>query len=301
MRPRHLLVPTLAALVAAAPAPADRLPAGWLPRDVSWVVHVDLDAAAASPLAPHLDAAQNEELHIDLEGLDVDLEEIRRAREALQIRWRDIHGITAYGSSSDSELAILIIEMNEQLDRMIEQLRSESDVRDRRLGEHAVMEWHDGDGTTLVHVRPGAGPDRRLAVLADDEALLGACLLRMDVGDPHSRELEQGPRPTSIVFARTSELRSWHDAEAASHIISLSEAARAELWHDAETMHAELRVRAADREAARDVADVIQGLIALGRLIEAETGGEEALREVARCVELGVEEEDIVLSLCWSP
>jgi hypothetical protein len=289
----------LAALlaVAASPAWAGSLRQEWVAADATWLAHLDVEALADSDLG-RMVLEHPEDLDIDLGGLD-------ELRDELGIDVRtDLFSLTAYGRSGDLEDdGVVIAVTNDRIDEAMERIHEIPDAvitpMERDGYEFDELAGEDpGDDVLYVHVRRTRG-DRRIAVLSGEPDQLVAALRVID-GDAPARSTRDrrrsAPRRGSIVFIAVHEVDAIPELDELSEIARLAEAVTIDIGeHDGHVFGAG-SVRADDEEDAANVADVIQGMIALGRLIGSQDEELAPLKELAGALDVQSDGRTISLS-----
>lgn len=263
-----LIAPLLTAAALCHPAVAGRLKHDWVAADAKWLVHLDVEAFTASTFGTTL-LESAEQLSIDLDDLD----EIEREL-GLDLR-TDLMSITAYGTTGDfEEDAVIIAVTNAKADEALARFKAHKDikVREIRLDGHTVQVFSDGGEKHYLHLRETDDPDRRLLVICSDKHVLADAL---DVLDGDKPSLSRGrspfvvsrPKRGSFVFVAARDVDDFPKIEPASEIIRLSDGFAVDIGEKGDTVYGQATVSAENEQTARDIADVVSGMVALGRLL----------------------------------
>ncbi|MHC4218897.1 MAG: hypothetical protein ACYSU7_10640 [Planctomycetota bacterium] len=241
---------------------------GWVAADALWLFHVDVGALKGSAIGGFI--LENPD-QFDLSDLDEFEQEV-----GLSLL-NDFMSFTLYGFSDDPEDdGVIIAVTTPRADEAMARLKAHDgldSVEVRRDG-YPMLIVTDGGERHYLHVRPADRPDQRIAMLATSEdALLGAIRV-IDGKAPglapgRSAILDRGPNAGSIVFVacRGGELLGM---EPGSEILRLSDGITVDIGETGGQSYGEATISANSEENAANINDVLQGMLALGRLIAAE-------------------------------
>ncbi|MHC4446368.1 MAG: hypothetical protein ACYSXF_00995 [Planctomycetota bacterium] len=280
-----LIAPLVAAAALCHPAAAGTLKHDWVAADAQWLIHVDVEAFTASTFGSTL-LQHAEELHVDLGGLDEMKEEI-----GLDPR-TDLMSVTAYGTTGDiEEDAAIIAVTNAKADEALARFKAHEDteVREIRLDGHTVHVFSDGDEQHYLHLRETDDPDRRLVVICGDKHVLADALDVLDGNKPsmsrgRSSFLVSRAKRGSFVFIAARDVDGFPEIEPASEIIRLADGFAVDIGEKEDVVYGQATVSAENEQTARDIADVVTGMIALGRLLGSQEPELEPLRELAQAL-----------------
>ncbi len=283
--------------VATATATAGSLDRDAVSADATWVVHVDMERLAESTVGRFL-REHGDDLDIDLDDLDAVCDQLDLDP------WRDVMSVTVYGAQKQSEDGVMVLETSDRIHEALRRLGQLEGV------EHESVEFagfaverfaFDGE-EHYVHVRTNRRSERSVVVLADaSRRLVDAC--RVISGE--RRSLSRGvsplsrakPRRGSFVFVAASDAGMFDGIEEASEIVRLTDAVMIDIGETGDDLYAAAMVSADSGEDARDIVQVLQGMLALGRLAVGEDPDLAPLRDVIRGVEIGAEDRQITLGI----
>jgi hypothetical protein len=156
----------------------------------------------------------------------------------------------------------------------------------------------DGDRHAL-HLRRLEGGERRLLVLGEGRERVVAALRVIDGARPalpagESKLLRQ-PREGSFIYAAATKLDGLPEIEPASELLRLSDGFAADVGEAGGELSAELTISAGPERDAADMAAVVEGVVAIGRLAAAREPGPCPVRDLAEGVRVRVEERRLSL------
>ncbi|MHC4765108.1 MAG: hypothetical protein ACYTE6_12575 [Planctomycetota bacterium] len=281
--------------VAGQAAEARPLEAGWVAADAIWLTHVDVGAFKNSTLGRYVLE------HPDQFGLD---ETDEFEQEIGLDPLTDFMSFTLYGFSDDPENdGVLVAVTSARADEALARLKAhdEIDSAEVKLDGYTVHVLSDGGEHHYLHVRPADRRDQRIVVLAGSEdAVLGAVRV-IDGRAPgltpgRSQILGDGPGDGSIVFFACGG-GDLLGMEPASEILRLSDGVTVDVGEAAGQAYAEATVSANSRESAVNIADVVEGMLALGRLIAAEEPEARPLADLTDAVTIVSQDRKIIIRI----
>jgi hypothetical protein len=289
-----------ALLAAAATAVAGPPRLQWVDAEASWMVHLDVEAITDSSLGRYI-LEHGEEIDIDLDDLDEIEEEI-----GIDPR-RDILSATIYGGRGEDESPTVILLMTPRADEVLEKMRDQEHYRRLKVDDYTLHRWEEDD-RMYFHLRPDRRGERRIAVLSEDKSrVLDACRVldgdRDSLADARAADEDEAeaigrPRRGSLVFAFAKGLPWLHDDDdPASAILQRSDRVLLEVRERGSTTMADLLISARSADDARNISDVVQGLLALGRIMAAEEPDLDELGDILHDIKVESEHNDIRISL----
>ncbi len=267
---KKLTVTTLllaAGWAGSAPAYAGPLKIDWVGADAKWIIHVDIEGFTGSTIGSGL-LEGAEDLGIDLGDLDDLKEEI-----GLDPR-TDLMSVTAYGSKDFEEDAVVIAVTNAQADQALAKLTASDDVQSEviKLAGFDVHLFTDGGERHYVHLRTADRADRRIVVLSEEEAVMADALRVLEGRAPSQATAKMPilaikPKAGSIVFVAVNEIDLLPEIEPASEVLRLCERFTIDFGEADGTLNGSANLSAGSEEKANDIATVVQGMLALARLL----------------------------------
>ncbi len=294
----HTMTATLATLLlATTPAPAGSLNKDWVAADARWLIHVDVEGLLNSTVGRFI-LEHGDHLDLDLGDLDEFTEEV-----GIDPR-TDLMSVTIYGTGDEpGEDGVIVAIANERADVALERLldHDEFRVRRRELGGRDVYLIGDENDRHYLSVER-AGANRRVVVLSDDrDSFVNA--LKVIAGRAPSvsmgrSELPAGdPQKGSLIFAAIGDIDAFGDDDPASEILRMSDGLTADIGEIDGTITGLATVSAASPEVAKNISQVLTGLIALGRLMAAQQEELGPLRELADSVKVRTSDSRITLRI----
>jgi len=295
MKRAFISIVTLAfAVHAASAAPVvDGPNLDYVAADASWVVHFDVQTFVNSKIGQRL-----MDERADFEFRE-EMDEIRRELdvEPLElVRW-----ITAYGEGGpDDGPEVVIAETTDALDRIIEKAGEEADeYRTISIGDYKVHAWEGG----YAHIRERA--DRRLVVFTEDDDQLRRALKVIDDDDASAEDEETmtvDGRKGMFLFVRLIDFE-WmgHRGEKMSVVADKARTMSLLAGETDGTAWATLQVAMEREQDARDLADIAQGFIALGRVMAREDEELRRYQSLLRSIRIDADGASLMLNIEFDP
>jgi hypothetical protein len=249
---------------------------GRVDAEAKWVVHADLDAVMASRTGRFI-AAHKAEMDLG------PLEEFKK-KTGLDA-FRDIHGVTVYGTTESPDEAVAIIHGNDKVESAVNALMAgDETVAKVELGGRAVFRWTEDGSDRYGYLKRGDG-NSHMFVVSKASSQLERALKVMDGGGASMATVKDGPmaslpRRGAMVYVVMRDLDS--AAAFGPKILRTAKNARAELGEDEEGLYGELRITAGEAEDAKNIADFGRGLIALGKMA---SQGDPELKDLVQVME----------------
>jgi hypothetical protein len=269
----------------AAPARAEALNPRWIDADATWVLHIDLENLMQSEFGRHV-LNDPDQFGMD----DDDLQDFIRDT-GIDPR-QDMTGISVYGRGEPDEKAIVLITMNDAIDGLIEKMKGEPQYWEIKHKGHVFHGWMEGeDEGALIHVRPRRRGDRLVLVSGDIDALARAADVldgkQADLRKARDAALQASPRDGSLVYAEAIEMPWLEDGEnPASAIVRQMSRLVVDLGEDGEDSYLAVTVSADTSEDARNISEVLQGIVAMGRMIGGSEPELAPLLEISRGLQI---------------
>ena len=284
-------------LTAGAAAPAGQttpLNRGWVSARAEWVVHVDAEAWNASTIGRFvMDHA---------EKFDLDLDELEDfERETGLDPLTDLLGVTVYGwGAGDQEQVVVVAVTTAKADEALARLEESGESRTLFIGGSEVHTV-PGNGEVLVHLRPAARADRRVAVVSEQEETLAHALA---VIEGREAALTVGPKPAlvaprtgSFIFVAASCIDDLPDVQAASEVMRLAEACVIDLGEHEGLVQAYGTASAANTEDAGNITQIIRGILALGALMFDREGEMAPLRALVDATDVQTHDNRVTVGI----
>ncbi|HAM73309.1 MAG TPA: hypothetical protein DCM86_16875 [Verrucomicrobiales bacterium] len=270
MRLLPLALITLAlSLSQGAPLRAASIPAGQIPDNAKWVAHLDLDELQKTRVGETLARAI----------LDPQLGELAaRLRQTLGIGidWRQIHGITAYGTDlakHPDDHTVLLVTSDLPLTQALQGAVALAGQGGAKGGPSPIQKF-DQEGSSLYSFN-GEGfatvTDKNLLVLAKSRpALSNAVLLLQGKGHPAAPSSivgGNGSAPKEVLSVGLSD--SFHqglELPPQAQVLKRTDGARLSLREAGDSLVAKLAIRAKAADVVEQLQQALQGLMAIASL-----------------------------------
>ena len=256
----------VAVCIAGGTAGAGPVNKAWVGADAKWYVHIDAEAAIGSTLGQFIVTNRG---RLGLAGFD--------GLRALGIDpFKDVKGVTIYDTDENPEHAVVVASTTAAVEQLMDMLKSDPATRTMEVDGHTLVAFDDKGKTQYWHVRPGATPDTRLVVMSDEWKIVTDALKVVDGGTSSLSRIGPGsplagePGSGSIVFIRASELpapvKNNPDPNA-SALLSQVGGVQLDVGERDGEIYGEAQLFTSSGENAANMAQVAQGLLALGRII----------------------------------
>ena len=276
---KRLLCAALLLGLTTIPAWAGPLKPKWIGSDAQWVAHVDVDAARDSTIGQFIIEHRDE--------LDLDFGEL----EEMGINpLEDFYSITLYGAGDPEEDGVIIVQMNDKIDGLIDMAKEQADGFEEIevLGRTA---YSIDNGEKVAYVHKSSSGRRTVLIATSDEALADAIgVIEGDRDNITDGDDGVGGSPRKgAIFSAFMTDASWMDMDnnPASKIINMSDSVSAQVGEYQNEAYAEVSFDAGNEDDARNINDIINGVLAMGRMITAQGDSEMAhLSEFIKGIEV---------------
>ena len=280
------------------PGESRPLEPGWVAADACWLIHVDIGALKNSTIGRFVLEHPEE---FDLDELDEFEQEV--GLHPLT----DFMSFTLYGFSDDPEAdGVIVAVTSARADEALARLKAieEIDSVEVKLEGYSVQILTDDGERHYLHVRPADRRDQRIVVLAGSEDVLLRAIKVIDNRAPglsagRSSILDGGPNRGSIVFIACGDIEELGGIEPASEILRLSDGVTIDVGEAQGQAYGEATVSATSPESATSIAEVVKGMIALGRLIAAQEPEARPLADLANAIDVGVHDQKITVRISF--
>lgn len=248
-----------AALFLAVPARPGTVPASIVPEGASWIAHIDMERLVAGRLFQALD----KDGRFEIKSRDVD-------------RWlkidvrKDIAGVTIFGLGPDEKQAVIAVTGRFDKAELLARIASDEDHKEVPYGAYTLHSMN-GDGYgTFVNDGLIVLSESRTAIekVLDTAAGKAKSFAASDLNAAF-KGLAPGAFVSGVVKDLTGLGRGIHQSKLVGKAGGLSFTA----MEKGDILQVRVRVTAESPESAKNMADLVQGLVALGRMGEA--GGRE--------------------------
>jgi hypothetical protein len=251
---RTILIATLAVLtlVLAVPAFPGAIPAKIVPENARWVAHLDMEKFAATELFTALE--KDGQFRVKTRDMD---------------RWlkmdpvKDIRGVTAVGFGPGDDKIAIIVEGRLDKAGLIAKAESEEDLRKTAYGAYTLYSG-DGDGCAAFITD-------NMVVLSESRSLVEKVLdtaggkAKDFGGTPLSASLKDVPAG-AFISGVLPDLSGLSRLNSQSKVLEQASGLFFMAQEKSGLLLLRLQVTAATPESAKNMADVVNGIVAMGRL-----------------------------------
>lgn len=234
-----------------------------IPAEAVWMIHFDLEKFASTRIGEHL---------LSEEGSTGLKKKNAQFRKKYQIDLlEDINDITVFGLGADEEQIVACLRGNFNQKLLLGLLEEEGSHREIPYGKYTIHNWDDDEY--------GVFADEHLALMGPDE---DALKLTLDVIAGKRKNISSSPMnaylkeiPSDTFFAALiDDISSLAKGASKVFIIKKTESASLSLMEKGENLNLRLNFSAKTLEDAKNMENVIRGLIALVnmQLEEKKTG-----------------------------
>lgn len=298
----------------ALPAEAGELRRDRIPAATDWVLHVDMEAVVVSGLYQHAEAAgllarrdkSDYRSHflaeMEFEGAD-DFERVLLMHDFDP--FEDFKSLTLFGELADENSAVVVFDFGPKAAEILADLRAQPEhlaVRHEGLTFDAWLE--DGNEVNGYLFAMPASEDgaMTIAVCEERDPLLQAARLLMgegaslaDAALTSDRALRAQPGAGSFLYVEMAgSMPGVDSADPASCIFSSARALRLDVGEQEGLFLAQLTLQTEQPDEARRVAQVIQGVIALGSLAASDSPDSQSFSEIADGVNVTARDAELI-------
>ena len=292
MLKRALLTLGLIAATAAV-AVADPFEAKTVPADAKWVVHLDVDAIAASAFWPLIEQKINADTNLQ-NGLQ------QFEMMAGMMVPQDLHAVTLYGRGFDGADVVIIAKARANQRQLLTMLQANPSFASAPHGSHQIISWEDKG--KVIH---GAFFSSDRAVIAQSNENVGKAL---DILDGKGEALKAGsalalPTGTGMLAGLASDsvtsLAKKPENQGNPVFANLTSACIT-LTEQAGTVTAKGAFGTADEARAQQLKTVADGFKALGVMLAVNENTDPKLKALAPLLpSLEIAAQDTRVMLCW--
>lgn len=259
-----------------------------VPRDAAWVAHVDVERIASSKLMSSLP-----------DGLEMD-EDFGELREFGVDPRADVYSLTAYGwGSIEDERVVIVVEGSENLSAALARLaeREAEKVTRTEADGHVYYEVAEGHERHSIGVFDRDG-GVRLIVAGSREGIDEAASRRSAERAP---VVGDGPDDGSLVFASALDLDEvmpkvgGHNGHA--QLVRATEGMTLDIGELDGRVHGRLVAAISDSQTAQDAAQLMQGVLAMGRMAMRDDEEMRPIVELASNVRIAAVESKLQITI----
>lgn len=306
----------IASFAVAVPVLAGPLDQRNIPEDAKWVAHFDLEAGRTSSIGKFVE---------DNPGVFNWEDPTAEVVAELGLNpFDEIRDVTAYGLSTEDKGIVVLLrgtkKLDDVMDKLVELAKAEAGERDKGGGDekagdekvryerieidgHQVHRWLDEEGAKLAYIGPdprgkGGRAESRIVVVTQEKDLLRAAIAVIE-GDAASlarsekARLALKPRKGSILCGAAIGLPFIPGSEVAGALAQKADSISLDIGEDDGDFYIDLNLVAKSDTDAMTVSQILQGALALGRIVGSREPDLKELVEVAGHVTFGSEGRSI--------
>jgi len=252
-----------------------------------WMVHMDMESFTQSAFGT---CVLENRTALNLDG-------VRELNDALGIDvFTDILGVTLYSTGESSDLAagvdlndgelevgagaaaperaVVILDMTAAADNMLERIKADdsyAEVHKDGLVLHSFV-VPESDHRHTLYMQSGENAERRLVIAGSKlehvvEAISTVKGARPALKGSQSPLAALTPRRGSFMFTAALEMDGFGEDDPASQILSRSKLVMFDMGESGNEVFAGVQVTAATEEDAVNITQIMQGMLALGRMM----------------------------------
>ena len=234
-----------------------------IPAEASWVIHFDLEKFASSRIGNHLLKEQ------DALGLEHKNTQFKKKYQIDLLE--DIDGITVFGFGKGDENLVVCLQGNLNRDHLLELLGEEESHREIPYGRYTIHNWDEDEY--------GVFASEHLALMGPDEESLKLALdviagKKANIGSSPMNDYIKDIPSDAFLAALADDISSLAGSESKVFIIKKTESAMFSLAEIKENFNIRLNFTVKTLEDAKNMENVLRGLISLAnmQLEEMKTG-----------------------------
>lgn len=262
---RALLAAISLAAPLSTPALAGPLDPRLIPADAIWAAHLDMDAAATSPVCTFMRTSMPPELRAALDDFT--------ARFGLD-PFTDIHGITVFGRDHVQRSGAAIVITSTATDQLPERLAAAKLPGFTATASPTItrMSWTDnGKSWHAAILRPTS--DTRALIFTGSEADLDSAIPLVEPSRAAEATLaltDRRPREGSFFFAAVRDIAGVSDESPRAQVLKAATSLSIDVGESRATsdvtLFAHVRMDAASPKDATNIRDMVQGMMAVAKL-----------------------------------
>lgn len=232
--------------------------------DATWVVHIDIEAIVGSNFGRMmLDGPIGGEIRAEL---------AEDAMEELGIDpLKDLRAVTIFGHGEVEEQAVVVISATDAIDVPLSKLptivEGYSEIRE---GNRVVHSWDDDGRKMYVYASPGKAPGERVVLFSGNIDELKRGMVRFEAAGADVAPVIERKRPQagSFFYFSADEIPNLieDEDEPASAFLRYAQGITIDAGEHGNELSVDARVSTAGAEESNTMLQVVQGMMALGRI-----------------------------------
>jgi len=264
-----------AALLVTAIAAAGPLESNRLPADTTWVMHVDFQQMRQSTIGRLI---LDDEMGLEIDDMREDFE-----HELGFDPFEEAMDMTVHGGRSADDAPVIIMTATPVLDTIVQHIEDDGKDYGRLIVDgYTLHTWFEHDDGEQMYLQMSSirRDTQRRAVVSNSMSRLLLTLKTMqrkapDVTRVKQSKLDIAPRLGSLLYVQCASLHAMPEIDIDDHIKDACGRVTFEISEHQDRSRVELAATADSEDRAQTVSEIMQGLIALGKLI---TGANEDVK-----------------------
>lgn len=261
----------------------------WVAGDAKWVVHVDVEAAMGSTFGRCVAAHQKE----------MNLEPLNRFNTITGLdALKDIKGCTLYSTSLEADGGVVVVVGTANIEASVKRLAEQDKTVHKVESEGGVLYRWSENGAEKFGCLRTTGQSDRMLIVCGTRAELDSAIQVVEGKAEAALKVEEGafaakPGEGSMVFVAVRGIEAAKGAKGPK-ILRTAREFNADLGENAEGMYGDMRLKAATAADAKNTADFLKGILAMGKMA---AGGDPETKQLATMMEtVKVEARDTELT-----
>ena len=295
-----------------------------IPANATWYIHLDAEAVRSSTfgkcLLAGIEEANTNEFEDMQTKLGIDLQEDVYSFTVFSLGAgpaKGIHAIigdrrpeVAANANPDDSVVALVELSADAAESLIEHLSEVEEAYKRiSIGDYKVHAMiapasdgeEDGEGETqlLVYIKSNDDAARKTLIACDNKQLLLTAIKTLEGAAPNltsnkDSKLSLKPRSGSLVVLSAGDIHQLTGSNGGSEIIKVGKAFKLEISEADEIVHLSASMTTKSAELAKNIADAIQGIIAIARMtMQDEDEDLNALLTLAQGLQFSADDKNI--------
>ncbi len=285
----RLATAALIGSVGGATALAGPLNKAWVAADAKWVVHVDVEAAVGSTFGKCVVEHQK----------DLDLEPLTRFNTLTGLdALKDIKGVTLYSPSLAADGGVVVVVGTANMEASVKRL-AEKDKTVHKLESDGGMlyRWSE-NGVEKFGCLRNTGQSDRMLIVCGTRAELDSAIGVVDGKAETAAKIEEGPfaaRPGegSMVFVAVRGIEAGASGNKGPKVLGTAREVNADIGENGEGMYGNMKLKAATAADAKNTAQFLQGILAVGKMAAGEDPETKQLTTMMESVTFEAKEEEL--------
>lgn len=260
------MIACAAALCVPGAAPAGPLNVNRLPADTAWVIHLDLEQVRSSAIGQYL---LNEDI-----GLEIDDMRDHMKDEIGFDLFEEGMDLTLQGPAGDGKNGVIVLTATPVVENIVQWIKdNEPTYQTMDVEGFHLQTWVDSDKHQQLYLQmKSIKGDRRQVVLSPSLSRLVLTLKTMQGDAPNVSAVEDSnltlsPPIGSLLYFQAAKITCLPDVEMDDRVADAAGRVTFSVSEPSEISRVELACTATSEGNAKTLSEIVQGAVALGKLI----------------------------------